>query len=246
MASTKCNCVWPTSDLNCNTAHLSFISGHPPLFFWRVSSPPLFLLHILASPLLYLPPRLLLPIFLPRSSSLFSSLSTGWAGQLPEYNLKLWDLSLYCRITHSNYTDATETSLTFTVKLRLLTLEDYNNPPQTSILLTSCHHHHQSKTQPETQKSGTSGPEQEGQTSTGQAIQSDSVEWIRPGQDRPEETSKGHWKSLMGLLTIGECFFVYWRCWCWVYLLLVLTRTKTNASVLIGPHVIKVGNLHLH
>lgn len=34
-----------------------------------------------------------------RSSSLFSSLSTGWAGQLPEYNLKLWDHSLRCRIT---------------------------------------------------------------------------------------------------------------------------------------------------
>lgn len=34
-----------------------------------------------------------------RSSSLFSSLSTGWAGQVPEYNLKLRDLSLRRRIT---------------------------------------------------------------------------------------------------------------------------------------------------
>lgn len=46
--------------------------------------------------------------------------------------------------------------------------------------------------------------------------QSDSVERTRPGQKRPVEISKGHWKSLMGLLTIGESslsYLFYWKCW---------------------------------
>lgn len=158
--------------------------------------------------LLYLPPAS--SPSSSRSSSLFSSLSTGWAGQLPEYNLKLWDLSLCCRITthylqldFSNeltvYCKTTADSVhptrgnyniwgNYFICCRNYSLwhychytQDYNSPPEVQPI----------RTQPETQEPGTSGwTRTRSQTSTGPVSQSDSVEWIRPVQDRPEETSR--------------------------------------------------------
>lgn len=146
MASIKCNFVWPNFDLNRTLWHLPTPST-PLLTSFFFSSPPLL-------PLLYLPPVSSLSSSC--SSSLFSSFSTGWAGQHREYNLKLWDLSLYGLlhisevILHSNYsniyrqtilsaadsahpTRGTKTSKYFIRSWNCS--EDYNGPsPKTNLL----------------------------------------------------------------------------------------------------------------
>lgn len=217
MASAKCNCVWPNSDLNCKTAR-SIVSEHPPLLIWHV----VFFLLLPPPP----PPHILASLSFTshpsssRSSSLFSSLSTGWAGQLPEYNLKLWDHSLRCRITTQQSQKILDCKKN-KILLLLLVLRHllkttspaaertHSTTTVTPRRITAIHKKHPWKPTRDI-RTWLLGLDQNQKPETSdqwRVIQSESVERIRPGQTRRDqvETSKGGRKSLMGLLTIGEC-----------------------------------------